>query len=385
MSEKEKTVLTQSALGDFRNCRAKYRWRFVENLRTPITNVNYFFGSIIHDALEVWHATRNLKYAFHVIDKSFNWQNDYEQNDARLMARAMMQHYASQYANEQFKIVELEYPFELDIKNPESTGISQTYKIRGKADGLVVDEQGRYWLLEHKTASQVDGNYLSRLWGDFQIAFYSYALERALDIKIFGVIYNVLVKTRIKRKYGESDNDFIRRKDEVAGTSSAKQKANESDEDYATRHSEACEKNRQTKLAKIEQKVTETDEHFESRLLANYQEKELSVMRETIIMSRDRFEEIEEEVWELSKALLHAKNRGHYYKNNAFCFFYNRECAYSGLCAAGERWPNIAENLFEIKEPHQEVDTKNQWLKKTDGGNYEFIADQENETESPTF
>ena len=302
-----------------------------------------------------------------------------------MMARAMMKHYASTYAQEQFKIVELEYPFTLDIKNPETSGVSQTYFIRGKVDGLVVDDQERYWLLEHKTASQVDGNYLERLWGDFQIAFYSYALERALDIEIFGVIYNVLVKTKTKRKYGETDDEFTRRKTEMTGTSSAKQKANESEEDYAERIAIACAKNRQTKLDKMEQKETESDENYEARLLVWYQEKQLSVMRETIVMSRDRLQEIEEEVWEISKALLHARNRGHYYKNNAFCYFYNRQCAYFPLCAAGERWRNVADNLFEIKEPHQEVDTANRWLTKTTGGNYEFTAEGKIETEAPTF
>ena len=380
-----KELLTQSSLGAFRNCRAKFRWRYIEHLRTPITNINYFFGSIIHEVLEVWHATRSFDNALTVINASFNWKTDPDQNDARLIAIAMMERYCEIYAEEEFKIIELEHPFELDIKNPETNGISKTYRISGKADGLVQDEQSRYWLLENKTASQIDGKYLDRLWGDFQIAFYSYALERKFDIQIYGIIYNVLSKTRIKRKLGETDDEFSRRKDETVGTSSAKQKDDESNAEYEERLAIACAKNRQTKLDKLTQKETDTDEKYLNKLTAWYHERPLSIMRETIILSRDRIAEIEEEVWELSKALLHARNREHYYKNNAFCFHYMRQCEYFDLCAAGERWSNVAGNLFEIVEPHGEVDEENKWLKRNPGGDYEFIADNENKTETPTF
>jgi hypothetical protein len=51
--------------------------------------------------------------------------------------------------------------------------------LAGKVDGIVrIGED--HFLLENKTASQVDADYLEKLWTDFQIILYSrYVVERA--------------------------------------------------------------------------------------------------------------------------------------------------------------------------------------------------------------
>ena len=57
-------------------------------------------------------------------------------------------------------------------------------------DGIV-RQDGQYFLLEHKTASQIDASYLERLWTDFQIILYAWYLEQTLGITVSGIIYNV--------------------------------------------------------------------------------------------------------------------------------------------------------------------------------------------------
>ena len=49
-----KQLLTYSALNTFRNCPRKYKHRYVDALRPREKSQALAFGSVIHDALEVW-------------------------------------------------------------------------------------------------------------------------------------------------------------------------------------------------------------------------------------------------------------------------------------------------------------------------------------------
>ncbi len=42
--------------------------------------------------------------------------------------------------------------------------------------------------------------------------------------------------------------------------------------------------------------------------------------REMLYLSRDRFETLQSELWELTQAFLDARRRGVFYQNTAFCF-----------------------------------------------------------------
>ncbi len=77
--------------------------------------------------------------------------------------------------------------------------------MAGKADAIVQRSDGMY-LLEHKTAASIDGNYLDKLWTDTQIALYCYYL-RELGYPIVGVIYvdadfDVLYDTAMVTRFG---------------------------------------------------------------------------------------------------------------------------------------------------------------------------------------
>ncbi len=81
-------------------------------------------------------------------------------------------------------------------------------------DGIVRCHDGLY-LLEHKTASSIDANYLDKLWTDTQIALYCHYL-RELGYPVIGVIYNVLLKSRLKQSKGETEAEYETRKAELA-------------------------------------------------------------------------------------------------------------------------------------------------------------------------
>lgn len=202
-----KSVLTFSALNTFRNCPRKYKHRFVDHLQPREKPENLSFGSIIHGALERWYRLagdeNRLWKVLDFIDAQFPQRgSDPVQKDRWHRARAMLVGYAARYPTEDFEIVEVEKVFHGEIRNPDNSRLSQTFVMAGKADGIVRLE-GELYLLEHKTAGSIGANYLDKLWTDTQIALYSYYL-RQVGYRIVGVIYNVLLKTRIKQREGET-------------------------------------------------------------------------------------------------------------------------------------------------------------------------------------
>ncbi len=95
--------------------------------------------------------------------------------------------YANRFPGEDFEVVALEKTFEGNIINPATGASSRSFTLAGKVDGIV-RQDGKYFLLEHKTASQIDSGYLERLWTDFQIHLYAWYVEKALGWRISGTV-----------------------------------------------------------------------------------------------------------------------------------------------------------------------------------------------------
>ncbi|MBN8605172.1 MAG: PD-(D/E)XK nuclease family protein, partial [Planctomycetes bacterium] len=271
----DKNVLTYSALNTFRNCPRKYKHRYVDNLRPRMKVESLSFGSIIHSAIEIWYRSvdnaNRLWGVLDFIDRSFAERTTNENQQANWhLARAIMTGYASRYATEDFTVIEIEKSFIGNIRNPETGRCSQTFVMAGKADAIVQRSDGMY-LLEHKTAASIDSNYLDKLWTDTQIALYCYYL-RELGYPIVGVIYNVLLKSRLKQSKGETEEEF------------------------QTRHAELAAKNKSGKST-AKRQLPETTEEFQGRLAAWYAKPE-AFHREFIYLSEDRLAMLQDEVWE---------------------------------------------------------------------------------------
>ena len=327
----EKTLLTYSALNTFRNCPRKYKNRYLDNLRPRERAEALSFGSVIHTAIELWYRSPDtesrLPDVLAYIDDAF----ENRVVDPNLMvqwhlATAMIRGYAERYATEDFEVVEVEKEFVGEIRNPDTGRQSQTFRIAGKVDGIVRCHDGLY-LLEHKTASNVDASYLDKLWTDTQIALYCYYL-RELGYPIVGVIYNVLLKSRLKQGKGETQ------------------------EEYEFRHAELAAKNKSGKSTEKRQ-MPETDDEFQDRLTEWYSRPE-AFHREFIYLSEDRLAMLQDEVWEITQQYLDARRRGKWLLNTSNCFSYQRPCEYLAYCQSGFN-PNVADNLYEIALPNEEL------------------------------
>jgi hypothetical protein len=327
----EKTLLTYSALNTFRNCPRKYKNRYLDNLRPRERAEALSFGSVIHTAIELWYRSQDtesrLPDVLAYIDDAFeNRVVDSNQMVQWHLATAMIRGYAEQYATEDFEVVEIEKEFVGEIRNPDTGRQSQTFRIAGKVDGIVRCHDGLY-LLEHKTASTVDASYLDKLWTDTQIALYCYYL-RELGYPIVGVIYNVLLKSRLKQGKGETQ------------------------EEYEVRHAELAAKNKSGKST-AKRQMPETDDEFQARLTEWYSRPE-AFHREFIYLSEDRLAMLQDEVWEITQQYLDARRRGKWLLNTSNCFSYQRPCEYLAYCQSGFN-PNVADNLYEIALPNEEL------------------------------
>lgn len=327
----DKALLTYSALNTFRNCPRKYKNRYLDNLRPRERAEALSFGSVVHTAIEIWYRSSGtesrLTDVLAYIDDAFeNRLVDSNQMVQWHLATAMICGYAERYATEDFEVIEVEKEFVGEIRNPDTGRQSQTFRIAGKVDGIVRCHDGLY-LLEHKTASTVDASYLDKLWTDTQIALYCYYL-RELGYPIVGVIYNVLLKSRLKQSKGETQ------------------------EEYKVRHAELAAKNKSGKST-AKRQMPETDDEFQSRMTEWYSRPE-AFHREFIYLSEDRLAMLQDEVWEITQQYLDARRRGKWLLNTSNCFSYQRPCEYLAYCQSGFN-PNVADNLYQIALPNEEL------------------------------
>lgn len=312
----------------FRDCRMAFKWRYLDEIVALEQDKNLAFGTTIHEALRQWHGGAGIERILDFIDRTYvNRTQDERQKADWHLATAMMKAYAKRYPTEEFEVVDLEKKFDGSIVNPDTGASSRSFLLAGKVDGIV-KQDGHYFLLEHKTASQLDAGYLERLWTDFQITLYAWYLEQTLDITVTGIIYNILVKTRLSQSKGESETEYENRcADLIAKSKTGKTSA--------------------------KRKMPESDEDFQLRLAQKFEEPGM-FHREKLFLSRDQFTELRAELWELSKSLLEARRRGIFYRNTSHCFHYGKPCPYFALCRSGGN-PNVIENLYQRLPPHQEL------------------------------
>jgi hypothetical protein len=312
----------------FRNCRKAVELRYLQHLVPLDRDRNLHFGSIIHECLQAWHQRRGIEEVLTLIDRLCRerLQDETQRRDWHL-ATAMMKAYARRYASDDFQIIALEKNFEGPIINPATGAASRSFVLAGKVDGIV-RIGGENFILEHKTAGQLDGDYLEKLWTDFQITIYAHYIEQTMCIPITGILYNVLVKAKLQQGKGETE------------------------EEYQARRAELLAKSKTGKTT-AKRKLPESDDEFQQRLAEKYADPEM-FHREMLYLSRDRFDVLRSELWELAQAFLDARRRGVFYQNTAFCFNYQRPCAYFPLCRSNGN-PNVIENFYQRVAPNEEL------------------------------
>ena len=328
-----KKIITFSAARKFQSCHKSYDNRYNKHLVPLEQNETLFLGSLIHDCLEMWYKRdlNDLSIEIQIgrlIDEAYPMRvSDEKQKKDWHLAKAMMDGYINQYQQEDFRIIDTELEFSVPIINPITNRQSRSFELMGKVDGLVM-LNNEYYIMEHKTAALITGDYIEKLPMDFQINLYAMALSRFKNIPIAGVIYNVIQKSRIRQKLGESEEQFeIRRQELIQKSKTGKTSA--------------------------KRQMPESDESFQYRLQSIYQDDKM-FHREILYLSQTDIQRTQNQLWEITQEILTTQRRGVWSQNTDNCFKYHSPCMYFTLCRAHDN-PNIKDNLFKELPPHSEL------------------------------
>lgn len=347
------SVLTQTAISLLQLCPKKFWFRYEMGLvPQTITDTVLSFGSLIHKCLELWHKPETPVMDMSIAGRAWyiqskinetypNRNGDSNQKALWHYATGMMTGYQKRYPQEteSFNVKAVETFAYGAIRNPQARNAhGKSYKVifALKADGLVEQDSANgpwgdtTWLLEHKTASLIDGAYLEKLQTDLQIISYALYLQEAFGIKITGVIYNVLVKSRLQQRMGETEEQF------------------------QIRYAEQCAKNKSGKSSATRQ-LPESDEEFQERLVDFYARHD-AFHREEVLVDETRFNEVRSELWGLTQLFLTMKRTGLWPRNRKACWDYGRHCGYFEVCSAR---PDDLEQMKELylkeEKPHTEI------------------------------
>lgn len=216
----ERIEWTGSAVKTFRSCPRLFFWKYIARLGSKAKPAPLLIGTSFHTAVAHWYKAPRAsmeKIAARVIGEASKeykdnqaWYNveDIEKMEVALKTfEGMLQGYATNYesdrANWRFGPKDVEVEFKIDMGD---------FDFRGSIDLIpTVRSTGKRAIVENKTASDISESYLDRLSLDTQTRGYLFGATRGLGLKISQVIYNVTRKCKLRRRSGESHQDFTRR------------------------------------------------------------------------------------------------------------------------------------------------------------------------------
>lgn len=287
-------ILTHTRIQTRKNCPKADYWRNIRRLVPIQKKQSLNIGGAFHVGME----TRSVEMALAYLEKqvhTFDQADIDELETAKVIVEAMVRGALETWPA--FENGKRELKFEIPIINPETGAPSRSFRLAGKTDELVQLDDGSWWIVEYKTASQIGQAYIDRLDLDTQITTYIYGLQRYLGIHISGVFYRVVRKPSIRQNKKESLEQFRRR----------------IIEDYQTRK----------------------DFYFT----------ELKLYR-----SQEDLKAFEEELWGFCQEYLFAKRTGIHYKNTSRCTELGG-CPYMPLCRGVEG----AELMYKFQAVNPEL------------------------------
>jgi len=313
-----KRTITHSAMQSFKDCRAKYNYRYLQRLVPVEKREALYFGSAVHAGLEAWFRYGIAEQA---IDLAYSFDEIGLENQCK--AAELLRAYIEHWHTEPFEVISIERIFEAPLINPATKYPSTYWTLSGKVDGLVRYENS-FYILEHKTTSSIDDAYLGRILIDAQIAIYALALSRELGGPVVGAIYDILQKPSIRMKKGESEEEFEARRAALIAKS-------------------------KTGKSSAKQQIAETEAEFRERLKESITAD--NFRREIVKFQPEQLVQMEAELWELAADMRTVKT---YYKNTSSCTKYGSPCEYLPLCRCNGDLA-LCEGLYTSQEAHSEL------------------------------
>ena len=200
-------VLTFSRIKARKNCPMAEHIRYDLELVPRNKKKSLGLGSAVHLGLETDDIDKAVGYFDGVFPDSQEEANELEVQ--RATVRAMLTGYFDRFGKWGEETIR-ELSFDIPIRNPKTGAVSRSFRLQGKIDAITVID-GKTWLVEYKTANQINKGYFDRVSLDEQITLYMYAYREKFGVKPEGVIYRVLKKPTIRQTKKESLEQFCNR------------------------------------------------------------------------------------------------------------------------------------------------------------------------------
>lgn len=341
-------AVTVSEIRTFRTCERLWFYKYEQGFRPALESKALLIGSAVHSALEMFWTGRSKGDALGKLEEicvgSF-WESDTGLLEAT-RCNLMICGYFNFWESQRSKWKTLPGGVEKVIQ----LGLDHDLVLAGKVDALARYEDGRLFMIEHKTSSDdvesTGSDYWQRLALDSQIDTYQHVLEKEFGEPV-SILYDVLKKIGTAPKMKKA---VRKRKDET-------------DEDLEKR--KAAER--------------ETLAEFGSRILIEMTKagEQWFVRREITRLDDQRAEHIVERDHTL--AAMFAPGRDVYPRNDGACMARFGTCPFLGVCAGtatlddpkfarlDDIHPELEGKLELAKEPSDQEDQEKSEQESSDG------------------
>ena len=242
----EHLKITFSANDCFQTCPKKWYWRYLRGFAPLEDAYPLVLGRYYHEGIA--NVRRQLMFEREITNPTGRGigppraSTIPQDTDAGKTAQFLVKLYAQYYKDDPLEYVAVEQPFAFWLKKPwkaettyragdgEATTFTERIQVdrfpgtffTGQIDALAIKDD-RLWVVESKTASQVDMDYLAKLPLDAQVTAYCLGamswlkrkenaeIRKRVGNRVAGVVYDVCGKPRRQYRQGEPTSEFLLR------------------------------------------------------------------------------------------------------------------------------------------------------------------------------
>ncbi len=351
----EKQLLTHSWGSSFKGCRRRSFWEYEVKFRKVTDAKPLRMGSAGHDGLDALKQGGSTTDAIAAV-----WQHyktcpegvdQYDWDIERETVECLVMMYEWRWRDANIATVATEKSFRLPLTNPTTGAATPVFDVAGKVDGLVVLEDGRKAIIEHKFISddlKDDSDFWRRLQLDSQVSMYVWA-ARQIGWEVETALYDCIRKPSIKpTAIPLLDEDGLKVvvdvNDERVMTKAGKPR-------------QSADKEKGWVLYTRPMTIGE----WSTKLIADITARpEFYYARREIPRLDSDIEEFLFELWDLQKTLREAQRENRWYKTvgRDSCPY----CAFFGLCSSrfDPSTGEVPEGFVKVENCHPELDLESE-------------------------
>ena len=189
-----------------RSCPRKYKFRYVDHLIPKVKDRFLLRGTVVHESFEKYFNGISLddilKQILDIYDKELNKASVDNYEDMlidKYVVYGMFKHYPFNDLDFEEVIPEKEF----DVKIDGLRGV----RLVGRVDGLV-KKDGKWWIRELKTTGSPFYQVENRSRVSYQASGYIYGVQKALKIKINGILFDFIRTSMLRKKTTDTAQTF---------------------------------------------------------------------------------------------------------------------------------------------------------------------------------